>query len=301
MGFLRVLSSAALFAYLAIVVRASWVLSHPRRDFVPRDYRPADIPLERVRLQSRGGLRLAGWYARQADAPGTVVLSHGVWANHREMESRAEALWRRGFSVLLFDYRACGESEGGTTSLGEKEVDDLLGAIDFLVGDGDSGPIGVWGNSMGASVSIMAAERCPNVNAVVSDSAFANLVDNVGHGFRAATGLPVWPFHHAILALSQALAGADLKSVRPIDSVPSLSPRPLLLVQGEEDNLVHPREARALYVAAGYPKELWMLPDCGHVEAFYQRPEEFTDRVDKLFRQAFKSAGRTTTDTSENP
>jgi len=298
---LRILSGAVLFAYLGIVARASWVLSHPRRDFVPRNYRPSALPLERVQVQSRGGLRLAAWHARQDDAPGTIVFSHGVWSNHLEMESRAEALWRRGFSVLLFDYRACGESEGRTTTLGQKEVDDLLGAVDFLSGDSDRGPIGVWGNSMGGSIAIMAAGRCPHIDAVVSDSAFAVLAGNLGHGFHAATGLPAWLFLRAVIALAEALAGGDLRSVRPLDSVPALSPRPLLLVQGEEDVLVHPREARALHAAAGDPKELWMLPDCGHVEAFDRLPDEFTDQVDKFFRQAFESAGPTRADTSETP
>ena len=287
---LPVLLIILLVAYLAIVVRTSWVLTHPRRDFTPRDYQPANMPLERVRLQSRGGLGLAGWHARNDDAPGTIVFSHGVWANHREMESRAEALWRRGYSVLLFDYRACGESEGRTTTLGQKEVDDLLGAVDFLAADPGHRPIGVWGNSMGGAVAIIAAERCPHIGAVVSDSAFAVLADTVGHGFRAATGLPPGPFQHAVISLAEALAGADMRSVRPVDSVPALSPRPLLLVQGEDDNLVHPREARALHTAAGEPKEFWLLPDCGHVEAFDQRPEEFTNRVDRFFRDAFSSA-----------
>ena len=301
MSLLRILTGAVLFAYLGIVARASWVLSHPRRDFVPRDYRPSALPLERFWLQSRGGLRLAAWYTGRDDAPGTIIFAHGVWSNHLEMESRAEALWRRGFSVLLFDCRACGESEGRTTTLGQKEVDDLLGAIDFLAGDSDPGPIGVWGNSMGGSVAIMAAARCHHIDAVVSDSAFAVLADNLRHGFHAATGLPAWLFLRAVIALAEALAGANLPSVRPIDSVPDLSPRPLLLVQGEQDVLVHPREARALHAAAGEPKELWMLPDCGHVEAFDRLPEEFTDRVDKFFRQAFESAGPTRADTWETP
>lgn len=301
MSLLRILSGAVLFAYLGIVARVSWRLSHPRRDIVPRDYRPTDLPLERVRLQSRGGLRLAGWHARQDDAPGTIVFAHGVWSNHLEMESRAEALWTRGYSVLLFDYRACGESEGRTTTLGQKEVDDLLGAIDFLAGDSDPGPIGVWGNSMGGAVAIMAAGRCHHIDAVVSDSAFAVLADNLGHGFHAATGLPAWLFLRTVIALAETLAGANLRSVRPIDSVPALSPRPLLLVQGEQDVLVHPGEARALHAAAGEPKELWMLPECGHVEAFEKLPEEFTDRVDKFFRQSFEPAGSTRADTSETP
>ena len=298
---LPILLGVLLVAYLGIVLRTSWVLTHPRRDFVPEGYEPTELPFERVQLRSLGGYGLAGWYARHDEAPGTMVFSHGVWSNYREMVSRAEALWRRGFSVLLFDYRACGESEGRTTTLGKKEVDDLLGVLDFLAGEAAGGRIGVWGNSMGASVAIMAAGRCPDIDAVVSDSTFAVLADNIDHGFRAATGLPGWPFRNAIFALGQALAGADLRSVRPVDCVAALSPGPLLLVQGEEDRLVHPREARSLLTAAGEPKELWSLPDCGHVEAFYLRPEELTDRVVRFFRDAFGSAGRQPSGIRETP
>ena len=146
---LPILLGVLLVAYLGIVLRTSWVLTHPRRDFVPEGYEPTELPFERVQLRSLGGYGLDGWYARHDEAPGTVVFSHGVWSNYREMESRAEALWRRGFSVLLFDYRACGESEGRTTTLGKKEVDDLLGVLDFLAGEAAGGRIGVWGQFHG--------------------------------------------------------------------------------------------------------------------------------------------------------
>lgn len=276
-----------LLAYLAIALRTAWRLTHPDRGWVPRDYEPSGLPVESIRLLSRDGYRLAGWIARRPGAAGTVVFSHGVWTNHREMESRAAALWRRGFNVLLFDYRACGESDGSVTTLGLREVDDLLGAIDFLAGDADRGPIGVWGNSMGGAVAIMAAARCPHIDAVVADSAFAVLIDNVAHGFRAATGLPAAPFRHAILALGQIILRANLDVVHPVDLVPALAPRPLLLIRGDADRLVRPADARALYAAAGDPKELWVLPDCGHVEAFDLQPGEVTDRVERFFREAF--------------
>ncbi|HJN40033.1 MAG TPA: alpha/beta hydrolase [Chloroflexota bacterium] len=279
-------------AYLGVVVRTAWRLTHPNRGFVPEGYAAAGLPLERVRLLSRDGHAIAGWIARRPAAPGAVVLSHGVWTNHREMESRAAALWERGFNVLLFDYRACGESAGNVTTLGLREGGDLLGAIDFLAGEPERAPIGVWGNSMGGAVALLAAAKCPHIDAVISDSAFAVLTDNIGHGFRAVTGLPAWPFRHAILAVVQFIARADLAAVRPVDQIAALAPRPLLLVHGEDDRLVRVEDAHALHRAAGEPKELWRLPDCGHVEAFELFPEEFADRAERFLREAFAATGR---------
>ncbi|MDP6509533.1 MAG: alpha/beta fold hydrolase [Chloroflexota bacterium] len=279
-------------AYLGIVLRTAWRLTHPDRGFLPEGYAATGLPLERIRLLSRDGYAIAGWVARRPDAPGTVVFSHGVWTNHREMESRAAALWERGFNALVFDYRACGESDGSVTTLSLREVDDLLGAIDFLAGELDRAPIGVWGNSMGGAVALLAAAKCPHIDAVISDSAFAVLTDNVGHGFRAVTDLPAWPFRHAILAIGQFIARADLAAARPIDHITALAPRPLLLVHGEADHLVRIEDAHALHAAAGEPKELWQLPECGHVEAFELFPAEFTDRAERFFREAFAATGR---------
>ena len=200
--------------YLAIVLRTAWRLTHPDREFVPEGYADTDLPLERIRLLSRDGHAIASWIARRPEAPGTVVFSHGAWTNHREMESRAAALWERGFNVLLFDYRGCGESAGSVTTLGLREVDDLFGVIDFLAGEAERAPIGVWGNSMGGAVALLAAVKCPHIDAVISDSAFAVLTDNVCHGFRAVTGLPArdpdyWPVYRPRRPGGGAARGPD--------------------------------------------------------------------------------------------
>lgn len=43
----------------------------------------------------------------------------------------AEALNQKEISVLMFDYRDTGSSEGSMVSVGDFEQNDLLGAIDY--------------------------------------------------------------------------------------------------------------------------------------------------------------------------
>jgi alpha/beta superfamily hydrolase len=60
----------------------------------------------------------------------------------------------RSWSVLRFNFRGVGRS-AGTTSLGEEEVSDVLGAIDWLTHRNEP-PVAVAGWSFGASVAIRA-------------------------------------------------------------------------------------------------------------------------------------------------
>ena len=91
------LIGAAVLGYLAITVRSAFNLITPKREYEPEGYRPAEVSFERVTFHNRAGLRLAGWTAIHEQAKGTIVLCHGAWTNHREMESRAEALWESRF------------------------------------------------------------------------------------------------------------------------------------------------------------------------------------------------------------
>ena len=43
-----------------------------------------------------------------------------------------------------------------------------------------------------------------------------------------------------------------------------ISPRPLLMIHGEKDDLVPVEHAHRLYERAGEPKELVILPGAGH-------------------------------------
>ena len=72
---------------------------------------------------------------------------------------------------MTFDFQGSGESEGRFTTLGLREVGDLLGALDFLSERTGVGPIGVLGNSMGGAVGLLTAARDSRIACVATDGA----------------------------------------------------------------------------------------------------------------------------------
>jgi hypothetical protein len=60
--------------------------------------------------------------------------------------------------------------------------------------------------------------------------------------------------------------GWKLVPVPPAEAAAKIAPVPLLIVHGDQDPYFPPEHARQLYLAAGEPKELWLIPGMGHAE-----------------------------------
>ena len=78
---------------------------------------PADLGFEyqEVRFHSPGGPELSGWWIASQNGA-AVILLHGNGGDRTSMLSRAEFLAQAGFGILLYDQRACGESQGDLRS-----------------------------------------------------------------------------------------------------------------------------------------------------------------------------------------
>jgi hypothetical protein len=71
---------------------------------------PSELAVEPISIASASGSRLSGWFLRGRPHCGAILLMHGIRANRLEMVGRARLLNANGFSVLLFDFQAHGES-----------------------------------------------------------------------------------------------------------------------------------------------------------------------------------------------
>ena len=168
---------------------------HPRR--VPPSRTPHDMGIadwQEVRFPTPDGLELAAWFL-PPDAEGdgaTLIYLHGARNNREEMLAQAAMLHRHGYGALLVDMRAHGESEGALSTLGYAEVEDLRGAVAYLQSrpEVNGERIGVLGHSMGGAVAIRGAARMPAIRAVVAQSAYTSVEDNVASGVRALMRLP---------------------------------------------------------------------------------------------------------------
>lgn len=263
----------------ALWVVASWTAE--RQTFHPRRSSDGPAPSARgwayrdVSFRDSAGLLLRGWWI-----PGirhrTVVMVHGWTSSRQEPLSKAGFLHGAGYNLLVFDLRGHGTSDGGYTTMGWAEPDDVRAAVRFAHAQ-DAGPVALLGYSMGASVVVEAAAGS-DVQAVVEDSGFASALEVVSWTFTRITHLAADPFADPLLALTAADLGVDLSRIRPIDAAARLT-KPLLAIVGTADTLVPPEQGYSLYRAARGPKELLVVPGAGHVAGYSQAPTVYRQTV----------------------
>jgi fermentation-respiration switch protein FrsA (DUF1100 family) len=282
-----------LLAVAYTAASAAHALVQPRRDWRPPvapgatagDDGAAGEP---VRFPNRYGHLLAGTFVPPQPGRPVAIVCHGFGSNRRETQQCLPWLLARGYGGLVFDFQAHGESEGRFTTGGLREVDDALAAVRLVQERlGDDVPLVLMGFSMGASVAIMAAARCPAVKAVVADSPFASLDRAVSRCFRFLCRLPPWLFERPVFWFAERLSGGRIRDVAPVAVVGAIAPRPLLLIHGSDDPIVDPAEARRLYHAAGEPKVLWEVPGCGHLQGRLRYPDEYVRRIGEFLDSVF--------------
>jgi dipeptidyl aminopeptidase/acylaminoacyl peptidase len=241
---------------------------------------------ERVEVRSGTGVSLSGrFFAGRRRA--TIVLSHGYGGNQDEMLPAAEALHRAGFSVFTYDQRGCGGS-GGQITFGTLEQQDLRSVVSHLSARDDVDPdrIGALGFSMGGASTLMAAASDTRIRAVVADSAWARVEHWLKPTVRDIFLSPNERFTRLTFALIEQRTATRFGDLVPEHMIAKLSPRPLLLVHGEDDDVVPITEAERNFAAAGEPKELWRVPGAGHGETVEPGGALSGDRVAAFFKQA---------------
>ncbi len=221
------------------------------------------------------GLRLPGEVRLpeiKGPCPG-LILCHGIPSGQQPSTGDsgypglAQRFCNAGFITLIFNFRGCGPAQGNLDMLGWTR--DLKAAIDYLasLAEVDRSHICVLGSSAGAAASVYVTAKDPRISALVtfaSPATFSFLsnreqaINTIAH-FRNIELIRDKDFPPSI---DEWLDGFN--TVSPIRWVDKISPRPLLLIHGEKDDLVPVEHARQLYERAGQPKEIVLIPDAGH-------------------------------------
>ncbi|MDX2130994.1 MAG: alpha/beta hydrolase [Planctomycetota bacterium] len=220
-----------------------------------------------------GGLDLPVWEIDGDDREGpVVVLTHG-WGDSRiGALTRAPHVLGRASSVVMWDLPGHGEAPGRCT-LGEREVDALRAVLEALASRGPdaSPPVVLFGWSLGAGVSIVAAgggptgsaRRTPRIAGVIAEAPY-RLVSTPARGMLVSMGLP----HRA--TLGPALwavgvwcgAGASWKGFDRAAAAARLGV-PLLVIHGSDDAICPIADGRAIAAAAPHA-EFCEVPGAGH-------------------------------------
>lgn len=239
------------------------------------------------------GVHIGGWYIPAASEVGpagpTVVLVHGWGANKSAVLKYAVPL-HPTFNVVAFDLRNGGRSSRSATTFGVHETRDLEAILDWLERTKHPMHIALMGDSMGGATAVLEARDDPRVEALILDSTHARAEDIIGRRLEVDEGQPSLPGTPAILVGVWLRTGVNLLDHNPVDAIPGLGDRPLLLLHGAAD--VHDIPARSVQAnyqaaqAAGVPVEMHLCPDGTHGHVIDACPDdwgrwsvEFLDRV----------------------
>ena len=220
-----------------------------------------------------------------------IIVAHGFTLSwQRPSVWRVISRMNRFGGVLSFDFRGHGRS-GGASTLGDREIKDLAVVVAYARELGYA-RVALVGFSMGASIVLRFAGLIGGADAVVS-------VSGPGWWYYRGTK-PMRRVHFAVerrlgrlvtrKLLNTRIQGGrwDPVPVPPAEAAARISPVPLLIVHGDQDNYFPVEHAQQIYAAAREPKDLWVIQGYGHAEA--AASAALLDRIGRWARQVATAA-----------
>lgn len=131
-----------------------------------------------------------------------IIMNHGFCGTKdMSLEQYALKFNKSGYSVLTFDYRYFGESEGQPRQLfcGPYQIEDLKAAVNYAISreDVDKNNIILWGTSAGASYGLIIASGDSRITGIISQcGSFDHKEDEKAYWQREGIGFFVKLFIH---------------------------------------------------------------------------------------------------------
>jgi len=240
------------------------------------------LKYEDVYFPAKDGVRLHAWFLpAQGRAQGTILFLHGNAENISTHIMSVRWLPAQGFNVFLLDYRGYGASEGEPTVAGVQE--DVDAAMRTLLSRPDVNParIVVFGQSLGGAIAVYNVAHSPyrsHIRGLAVESAFASYREIVRE--KLAAFWLTWPLQYPLSFLV-----SDRYS--PAKAVADISPIPLLIMHGDHDPIVPVEDGKRLFELAREPKQLWIVPGGGHIQAFQH--QSYRDRFVAWLKQVLSA------------
>ena len=239
-----------------------------------------------ISLETTDQLHLAAWHVEAENTKGTIILLSGIQSpSVTEFFSYAKMFADYGYDSLLIEMRSHGDSEGNIVCLGMKEWRDVKAGVDFILEDDKLKdlPIIVFGTSMGGATALIATGEIPEIDGVISCSAYSSWTDVFTDQMKRF-GVPDFftaldkPFINAYLGFTY---GFNNLKFTPLNAMKKLNNRPTLLMHSTQDSQVPYSSFERLMRVAPNNVETFIREGDAH---FICLPEYATDpTMDKAF------------------
>lgn len=232
-----------------------------------------------------------GWFFPGLRGAPTIVLCHGYGSSRGELLTLVSALQDHQYNVFLFDFAAHG-GNGGMTTFGYREADELGAALDAVAARNDVDPhsFGVWGYNLGAYAALREAERDPRIRALVLDSIYDTPSQMVKIGVER-TGLAGFPLMIRSAEFSFELLNLEYRNQLPLSfHFPALNKVPMLFIQATDDpELAH--ITRDMFLKAPDPREQAIIGHGNFVGMNDEDKRAYETRVVQFFLTELPATG----------
>jgi len=290
----RSVAGAMAAAGTMAVALSSCALTRPAQTAVGAP--PPELGGESVTFRSASGAMVHAWFAPGRPGAGAVLVLHGVGANRLKMAPRARFLHRAGYTVLVPDFQAHGETRGTHVTFGALESRDAAASLAYLRARVPGERVGVIGISMGGAAALVGAEPL-RADALVLESVYPTIHDALRDRLRVWLG-PLKSLASVgsdmLLRSVSGRIGVRPEELRPIDRIGSVV-APLLVAAGTADRYTTLEESRALFARACAPREFWAVPGAAHEDLHAYAGREYEARVGGFLAARLRAHG----DTSE--
>jgi dipeptidyl aminopeptidase/acylaminoacyl peptidase len=244
---------------------------------------------------SKDNVNLTGCLIRNGNSKKTVIICHGYGDSKFIVGGRtpssvkvdniqlSKLFLNQGYNTLLFDFRGHGEYAGrdGVT-IGFKEQQDLLGAVNFVKSKGIGDKIGVIGFSMGAATVLSVLDKTNKIDFAIADSPFSDLKSYLYANMKIWTGLPNFPFVPMIILNFKLIYGIDYITVSPLNSVIK-SNIPILLIHGKKDTTIpYTESVKMEKLLKNNKSKLVLFKDSVHVGSYFMYQTQYEETIKKF-------------------
>jgi len=256
-------------------------LFHPRKEHVqssPQGVIDFFIPAEEgVRLGAR-------FYPAEPKEP-HLLFFHGNGEIASDYDTIGPVYNSYGISFLVVDYRGYGQSTGSSTAsnlLSDSHI--IFKEVSAWLNEQDrTGLLIIMGRSLGSAPALEVASAYQDaISGLILDSAFARtvpLLDRLGVATET-------------LGISEANGFTNFGKIRDIG-------KPTLIIHGQNDEIIPPREADILMANSGtMRKQLMLAAGCGHNDIlqrcgdlYFQTISQFVEMVKRIRRRNFMARG----------
>ncbi len=244
---------------------------------------------EEVVFRSRDELQLSGLYVPSENGA-VVVMAHSWGGNRLQMRFHARPLVKAGFGVLAFDLRNHARSEGNVSTWGWLEVNDVLGAVDFVRGIAgvEAARVGVLGVALGGQIALRAAATEMQIRAVWADSPSPTTArDYLSPNRPTLRQQFLRPWIWLSERTQEWLTGVKAP-VPLLDVMGNIAPRPVQLVASGPKHVKD--VVRNFYEQAGEPKDLWEIDDISLGAAVIERGDDYDLKVVHFFNHTLQKS-----------